>query len=52
MLNEAFFVLKVQLKYPFDSMDAYLTNDTVFLTAFATSVFLGALRFRSDDLMA
>lgn len=43
-------MLKVQLKYPFYFMDAYLTNDTFFLIAFATSV-LGALLFRSDDLM-
>ena len=33
------FMLKVQLKYPFYFMDAYLTNDTFFLIAFATSVF-------------
>ena len=32
-------MLKVQLKYPFYFMDAYLTNDTFFLIAFATSVF-------------
>ena len=32
-------MLKGQLKYPFDFIDAYLTNDTFFLIAFATSDF-------------